>query len=172
MSVLIRKLSSTDAAEFNRLRFGALAESPTAFGASQAEEAAITAGDREKEMAKIFAQDSVWFGAFAEDSTLIATACFKREPREKYRHRGWIWGMYVAPSFRGQKIASRMMEKLLAEVRLQSDLEYISLHVTAGNDAARKLYELLGFKSLVIEDRAFKIDGNYYAEETMRLFLR
>jgi GNAT superfamily N-acetyltransferase len=57
----------------------------------------------------------------------------------------FIWGMWVAPDWRGQGLGSRILEELLAWGRRLNWI--VALHVTEGNGGARRLYETHGFAS-------------------------
>ena len=50
-------------------------------------------------------------------------------------------------------------------------VEQINLSVVSTNENAKKLYMKLGFKKFGLEEKAIKIDCNYYHEEHMVLFL-
>ncbi|MCZ7538884.1 MAG: GNAT family N-acetyltransferase [Anaerolineae bacterium] len=56
----------------------------------------------------------------------------------------WIGGMGVVPEWRRRGIGLRMMEHLLEQARLQRARE-VRLEVIEANEAARRLYEHLGF---------------------------
>ncbi|CRI00648.1 Uncharacterised protein [Streptococcus pneumoniae] len=45
------------------------------------------------------------------------------------------------------------------------------LDVVVGNDAAKKLYESLGFQTYGVQERSLKHNGQYWDEEHMVLFL-
>lgn len=66
-----------------------------------------------------------------------------------------ITNVAVAEAFRGQGIASRMLETLMSLGEEQGAFAY-TLEVRAGNEAAIRLYEKLGFENLGIRKNFYE----------------
>jgi RimJ/RimL family protein N-acetyltransferase len=117
--------------------------------------------------------DSFTLGAF-EGSQWAGIVSFQREGenREKLRHKGLLFRMYISPGFRGKGIGQALIEELLKRVKALKDIEQINLTVVADNAIAKKVYEKFGFRSFAREFHAMKWKGKYYTEEQMVLFLR
>ena len=96
---------------------------------------------------------------------------FEREPRRKSRHKAGIYSMYVTAAARGQGLGRALMDAALARGRALPGLEQIHLSVVASNIAARQLYLSLGFSAYGGELHAFRLDGQYYDEDLMVLWL-
>ena len=86
---------------------------------------------------------NVTLGAFVADA-LAGTAALVVPPKLKQRHKGHIVGVYVAPPWRGTGLASVLTAQLIAEARTNG-LMLLTLSVTIGNEAARRLYRNAGF---------------------------
>jgi ribosomal protein S18 acetylase RimI-like enzyme len=88
--------------------------------------------------------DSFSLGAYSNNA-LAGVVSFTRDggDREKLRHKGILFRMYVSKDFRGQGIAKMLIATLIERVRQISDIEQINLTVIANNDNAKKLYENL-----------------------------
>jgi ribosomal protein S18 acetylase RimI-like enzyme len=116
--------------------------------------------------------DSFTLGAF-EDHHLAGIVSFQREgkEREKLRHKGLLFRMYVDPQFRGKGIAQLLIKTVVERVERSGDIEQINLTVVSDNPVAKKLYEKFGFTSFALEKNALKWKGHYYTEEQMVLFL-
>jgi RimJ/RimL family protein N-acetyltransferase len=116
--------------------------------------------------------DSFSLGAYI-DNELAGIVSFTRDggDREKLRHKGILFRMYVSNVFRGQGIAKKLIEKLIERVKEISDIEQINLTVIANNDNAKKLYEKFGFVLFGSESNAIKWKGKYFAEDQMVLRL-
>jgi ribosomal protein S18 acetylase RimI-like enzyme len=118
--------------------------------------------------------DSFTLGALNDTNELMGVVSFQREgqTREKLRHKGLLFRMYVSQHYSGQGIGKRLIEETVLRARLLPEMEQINLTVIASNTAAKKLYEKFGFRTFSVEKNAIK-DGNlYYTEESMVLFLR
>lgn len=116
--------------------------------------------------------DSFTLGAYSNNE-LAGVVSFTREGRnrEKLRHKGILFRMYVSKDFRGQGIAKKLIEKLIERVKQISDIEQINLTVIANNDKAKKLYEKFGFVTFGSENKAIKWKGKYFTEDQMVLQL-
>jgi ribosomal protein S18 acetylase RimI-like enzyme len=159
VEITIRQLLPADAAIYRDLRLSALAESPESFGSDLATESASPV--------EAFAQHlrgSFVAGALAGER-LVAIAGFRPLDREKTRHRGEIWGVYVDPRSRGAGLGRRIVGHVLAHARTR--VTQVHLAVTAENTAAVALYESLGFVRYGTEPRALFVNGRYLDEHLM-----
>ncbi len=162
--IIIRPLSSADAAQWRVLRLEALHSYPTAF-ASAYEEAL------EQDLsARIPPPDSpsVLFGAFV-GSTLSGSAGLYVWPGMKQRHKAELWGMYVAPSLQRRGVGSAMMRAVIDHARTR--VAVVQLTVLQANSAAKALYSRFSFVSYGIEKRALRHQGIDHDDELMALDL-
>ena len=171
----IRVLTEADAGIFWAVRLRALREEPEAFGRDYEETKdrplAEVAGVLREEAASA---DDFTLGAFegvAGAEALIGIAGFRRHRGRKERHKGDIWGMYVAPEGRGRGVGRALLEELVGRARALPDLEQIHLAVVATNVAAGHLYRALGFARYGTEPRALRLGDRYLDEELMVLRL-
>lgn len=162
--ISLRLLTQEDVQIYREFRLLGLQESPTAFGSSYEQESAQEVSFFE---GRIALTDNQWvLGAFAED-VLIGVVGFVRDTGLKTRHRGFIWGMYVHPDWRGQEIGRQLMVDALARTDALEGLRWLRLSVTAINETAEKLYESLGFESYCTEPEVLCVDGIYLDEHQM-----
>jgi ribosomal protein S18 acetylase RimI-like enzyme len=112
-------------------------------------------------------------GADADAGVLAGVVSFAREgrTREKIRHKGLLFRMYVAPEYAGQGLGRQLLTEVIRRVRTQTDIEQINLTVVATNDGAKRLYQSLGFVTFAHEKNGIKDGDAYHAEEQMVLFL-
>jgi len=117
--------------------------------------------------------DSFTLGAYAEN-VLAGVVSFARdgEDREKLRHKGIMFTMYVSKEFRGHGIARELLEELIKRVKTISDIEQINLIVIANNSRAKQLYEKFGFEKFGTEQNSTKWKGKYFSEDQMVLRLK
>jgi RimJ/RimL family protein N-acetyltransferase len=162
----IRELTTVDAQEFHGLRLRGLQESPAAFGASYAEERDMPL---QAVVERMQSEGSHTFGAFTDEGQLVGMAGLYRERRPKFRHKAWVVGMYVTPEFRRQGIGWALLEAVVARAREMQGVRQVKLMVTAGNEAARRLYAACGFERFGLEKEALWVDGTPYDTEYMVL---
>ena len=164
----LRLLTKDDAEMFRAFRLQALKESPTSFSADYAE--------HEQRSVSEFATrihtepDNFIVGAFEAD-ILVGIGGFYRTEGKKLRHKGNIWGMYVAPGGRRKGTGGAIMAEIVRRARSDGDIVQLLLTVGAWYDGARRLYQACGFQAYGREMRAMKVDGRYYDEELMALRL-
>ncbi len=155
-----------------QLRLRALHDHPDAFGQPYAEAAALS----QSEVRHSF--DSFWnvgnnlvFGAVADDGTVAGMTGVAGWNRPKMRHRMDIWGVYVAPEFRGQGNGDRLLDAAIAHARSIDGVLQLHLQVVSTNVAAVRSYERAGFVRWGQMPRADIIDGQALDNDFMVLTL-
>ena len=108
------------------------------------------------------------------ENVLAGVVSFARdgEDREKLRHKGILFTMYVSKEFRGHGIARELLEELIKRVKAISDIEQINLIVIANNSRAKQLYEKFGFEKVGTEQNSIKWKDKYFTEDQMVLRLK
>jgi len=166
MPVKIKPLNATHAEAYRNLRLQALATAPEAFGASHAEEAARPLSAFAERINP--PEPSRVFGAFAGNQ-LVGIAGFMVATSPKSRHKGTLWGVYVAPEQRGRGIARGLVEAVIAHATRH--VVMLQANVVMTNQHARTLYEGLGFQTYGIETKALCVDGVFHDEALLALDL-
>lgn len=158
--MLVRRLVSQDAAEYRELRLAALRESPASFGSSYEEECDRPLGDF---VTLLGEGERAFFGAFS-DTRLVGSVGVGRESSLKERHKGFIRGMYVVPTARGQGVGRALLTCAIDFAATIPNLQQITLAVNASNVPAIRLYQSVGFQQYGLEPRALFVDGAYHDE--------
>lgn len=116
--------------------------------------------------------DSFTLGAYIND-ILIGIVSFSRDgsDREKLRHKGILFRMYVSKEFRGKGIAKKLIEEVVKRAKKLNGIEQINLTVIANNATAKALYQKIGFITFGSELNAIKWKGKYFTEDQMVLQL-
>jgi ribosomal protein S18 acetylase RimI-like enzyme len=117
--------------------------------------------------------DSFTLGILTDNNNLAGVVSFQREgqTRQKIRHKGLLFRMYVAAEHSGRGYGRALLDELIRRVRAQTDIEQINLTVVETNINAKRQYEKLGFQTFSVELNALKDTGVYYDEVQMVLFL-
>ncbi|WP_374969049.1 GNAT family N-acetyltransferase [Terrabacter sp. BE26] len=134
-STELRVISSDDWEAFRAVRLRALADSPDSFRATLDAAAAHA--------------PSVWRDRAAGPGPLVL-AFSGSDPigmgglyTPDASGEAFLWGMWVEPASRGRGVAAGVLERLLEHADDQGC--HVVLHVTEGNETARRLYERHGF---------------------------
>ncbi|MGV2940192.1 GNAT family N-acetyltransferase [Mesobacillus sp. LC4] len=163
----IRRLNGGDAEGYRVLRHEALLQNPEAFSSSYEDEMYYEASDYKQRLNSKF---TYTFGAF-DENLLVGVVTLVPEGKVKLKHRANIFAMYVTSSQRGRGLGRELVTTAIQQAAKLSSVEQIHLTVTSSNEPAKKLYASLGFEPYGVEKNALRIDGTYYDEDLMVLFM-
>lgn len=165
--MLIRRLTPADAAAHRELMLEAYERHPDAFTSSTSERAKLPASWWAERLPPGADAPSMVFGALDDEGRLVGAVGLSVEARIKARHKGLLFGMYVAPAARQQGVGAQLVEAVLAAARARADLRLVQLTVTQGNDGAQALYQRCGFQVFGVEPMAVRIAERYFAKVHM-----
>jgi len=165
---ILRNIRRDEAEKYWPLRLEALKNHPEAFGASFEMSIQLPMSEVQERIHN--EADNYILGAYTEEGILAGTMGFRREQGLKLRHKGYIWGVYVSPSYRGCRLASRLLREVLDRGKELEGIEQINLSVVTTNESARRLYEQYGFETYGIERNALIVQGKGYDEAHMTYF--
>ncbi len=163
----IRLLDRSDEPAFRRVRLDALRLHPTAFSASYDENLRTTPDELVR---RLLLPPTFMFGAFTAIGDLVGTTALRLQTGVKTQHKGTVIAVYVDAAHRGAGLARALVEAAIAQAR-DARLSVMHLTVTLGNEAARRLYADLGFRTYGIERRGLFVVGVFHDEELMALDL-
>ncbi|RYL93372.1 GNAT family N-acetyltransferase [Sporolactobacillus sp. THM7-4] len=92
--------------------------------------------------------DSMTIGAFDGDK-LVGIVTLQKETLPKLRHRATLKSVYVKPEYRGQKIAKKMIQKLIDICKSEGTVRKFYLMVMTDNEGAIQAYKKWVFIFLV-----------------------
>jgi len=157
--IVVRALEKGDLHRYRAIRLSALQRAPMAFGSSFEEENAYSDSVFARRLEQV--NGNVVFGAF-DGENLLGTAGMFRHDRRSERHRGTLWGVYVAPEARGLQLGKALVGKVIDHVATQVVLD---AKVVATNEAAKRVYYALGFKTYGVEPKSLYVQGQYLDQE-------
>lgn len=133
----LRTIGPSDWKHFRAVRLRALADSPDAFG--------ILLDDASAQAPDVWRARAAGPGpvvlAFTDDRPVAMGGLHLPGDADD----AFVWGMWVDPTSRGQGLGARILEQLLAGADREG--RPVVLHVTQGNDRARRLYLGHGFEA-------------------------
>ena len=136
MNVEVRTITADDWSLLRDVSLRALTDSPDAFRTTLAEAQAFA-----EDLWRQRAEGTAPVLVVLEDGRGVAMGGVFAPPDSAV---AYIWGMWTAPEARGRGYAAGLLANLLKWCRDRG--LGVRLHVTEGNDAARRLYVAHGFK--------------------------
>lgn len=168
---MIRPLVPDDLERFYAVRTQALTTNPEAFQTTLAEHQQTSMPEIEKRFRGTLADPQAFMlGAFVDDD-MVGMMGFQRYHRTTIRHKSIIWGVYIAPTYRGQGLGGEMLDFAIRMARGMDGLQQIQLTVVSSNAAAVHLYQSRGFEQFGYEKAAMMVDNRPIDEIHMQLFL-
>jgi ribosomal protein S18 acetylase RimI-like enzyme len=171
-TLLIRQLGAADRDAYFALRLRGLKAHPASFGQSYEEALAKGAAQHDATLRGAAAEGTFLLGAYVSaHASLVGVVGLLRNGADKERHKAHVVGMYVAPEAAGRGIGRALLGELLTRAARVDGLRQVQLTVGSRNDAARRLYESLGFRKYGCEIGALNVDGVFHDEDLMARFL-
>lgn len=158
----VRRLETSDAADYRELRLESLRLHPEAFSTAWESDAEKPASWWTARL-----ETSTVFGGWVNDSPLVGIVRFTVEDAAKLRHKGMLSGLYVRLQARGTGLAAALVRQVVAHARPL--VEQVCLTVVTSNIAARRLYSAAGFEEYGTERRSLKVGSEYHDEVLMVL---
>jgi ribosomal protein S18 acetylase RimI-like enzyme len=163
--VIVRLLTAADRAAFRRLRARALADDPASFGRTAEEEAGV---ERLPMEASLEAPQPATFLLGAErDGVLVGICGTYQGQTAKTRHTAEIVSVYVAPEARGAGVGVALVTEALARLA-RAGIAIAKLSVAEESEAARRLYDRLGFETYGREPSGYRWQGRDWMLLLMR----
>lgn len=163
MAYTIIPLTLAQLPDYKAIRFEALRTEPSVFSSDYAEESV-----QNDDYHALRLHIGPVYGAY-DGAKIIGMTGVILYREKNIEHKAAIWGVYVTPSYRGKGIARQLMDGALRD--LPSSVNQVRLGLEVNNEAARKLYESMGFEPYGVEKDAFQKAGRFYDETLMVKFL-
>jgi ribosomal protein S18 acetylase RimI-like enzyme len=166
---MLRPLTISDFVPYHALRRQALASDPLSFHTTMADWNGRSLAEHERRFRHTLNQPHNFIlGAWVEKQ-LVGMTGFERYQRERISHKGYIWGVYLAPEQRGRGLGSKLFDTAVQMAQEFTGLHQIQLTVMAHNDHALRLYQSRGFEIFGREKAAMIANGRAYDELHLQL---
>lgn len=157
--------------EYKNLRIEATTKVRQAFGTS-AEEEKLKSDDNWKERLRNSLANTKYFFVFAEDNgTLIGMVGAHTEDLIKSGHNATLTSVYVKEDYRGQGIATKLIDALLEKIKKNPKITRLDLMVVTTQEPAIALYKKFGFEIVGTVHKEVCVDGVYYDDHIMEKLL-
>lgn len=163
----IIELGPSEVQRYRDLRLRGLREHPEAFGETAE---GFEAKSLEAISSNIEAQARLGgfiLAAVSASGELLGTVGLAVNAPGKSGHRSFLWGMYVSPEVRQQKVGSALIQELIKRAERVPGLEQVHLSVVTSNTPAISLYERMGFEKYGTDPKVIKLNGQYFDEHLM-----
>ena len=104
------------------------------------------------------------------DGEIVSTGTINTPNKERFAHQSTV-ALSVKKAFWNIGVGTKMMKALIEFAKMSDKIEIIHLGVKADNFNAIRLYENMGFEEIGLYKNFFKINGNYFDEVIMNLYL-
>jgi ribosomal protein S18 acetylase RimI-like enzyme len=168
LSVQITKLKSTDWQVFKRLWLEALKNDPTAFYNIYEEKVLDPDWQWQEKFSEIYPN---YFFAMEKGQPVGFTGYYIN-PRTKTRHVAEVVRVYVSPNYRHRGLGNKLLNAVISEIKRQSQITKINIHVVSSQIPAIQLYSSLGFKQVGRLHNEINTAGTYYDEILMEMMLK
>ncbi|MBC2887360.1 GNAT family N-acetyltransferase [Ochrobactrum sp. CM-21-5] len=158
--IMVRVLEKGDLHRYRVMRLAALQHAPMAFGSTFEEENAYSDSVFARRLEQV--GGNAVFGAF-DGENLLGIAGHYRHERRTERHRGTLVSVYVAPEARGLDLGKALVQKVIDHAAKQ--VVILDAKVVATNEAAKRVYYALGFKTYGVEPKSLFVQGQYLDQE-------
>lgn len=167
----IRLLVEPDLPAYKALRDECLRSAPEAFTSDYASSKDTPASAYASRLGDATTGRFV-LGAFNDAGVLVGAIAVERETRLHTKHRACVVGMMVAGSAQKQGIATKLVSQCVHMVLTLTNIEQLTLTVTASNRHVVRLYKRAGFVDYGLHTKAIKIGDTYFDKMAMRLELK
>lgn len=161
MKINVIELKSENAQEYLELRKASEIELPQYVGPSAERELMSGNEGIAKIVASYESEGTILFGAFSEEK-LVGAIAISRRLSPKFKHRAFIWGMYISNEYRQLKVGALLLAHAQSWAKKHQEVNVLWLQVTESNTPAVSFYEKHGFEIYGTEPQALFAQGEYH----------
>lgn len=166
MDLNITTLSPEDWAKYRQFRLDASKQDSNAWGLTYEEELEYTDDWWREQLEKAANKEGNWIYFAQVGDEIVGVVASNRIKKTKMNHIAHIHSVSVKKEFRGQGIASKLMQKLLESIKEDQKILIAQMGVSASQEGAVALYQKFGFKIVGRREKVFH-NGEYYFDEIL-----
>ena len=171
-SIKITTIPIEDWKKYRDLRLEALKDSPVAFSSSYEDESSAP-DEKWKERLQNAHDEKTDFILFAKSGDkLVGMVRAFRSQEIKIKHIATIYGVYVNPQFRFQRLGAKLLENFINKLKKHPQIVKIKISVVTENSVALKLYQKLGFSTVGKDKKELFVNNRYYDEYRMEMIVK
>lgn len=168
MKINVAELKPENAQEYLELRKISEVELPQYVGPSAERELISGNEGITKLIASYESEGTILFGAFSEEK-LVGVIAVSRRLSPKFKHRAFIWGMYICSEYRKLKVGALLLTHTQLWAKKHPEVNVLWLQVTASNTPAIAFYKKHGFEIYGTEPQALFTQGEYHSVHYMQI---
>jgi GNAT superfamily N-acetyltransferase len=161
MGIKVIELTPSHSLGYLALRQESEVEYPQYVGLSAERELLAGENNIASVLGSYLEEGTVVFGAFNNEE-LIGVLAISRRLSPKFKHRAFIWGMYIYKDYRKSKIGALLLEHVKNWASDNKEVNTLWLQVTESNKPAISFYKKHGFITYGTEPMALFTQGEYH----------
>src|SRR3989344_1967429 len=158
-------LGPDDWEAYKELRLSSLRSEPTAFGRDYEEEADRT----EEEWRKRLEDPNHKTYAASSEGKLVGMVGATTMSGKRVEHMANVGRVFVSERLRGKGIGEALMQQAIKELRENPKIMKLRLSVNEPQEAAKKMYEKLGFEQSGYAKKEIRVGDTYYDQIQMEM---
>ncbi|NRB36870.1 MAG: GNAT family N-acetyltransferase [Pseudomonadales bacterium] len=168
MEFKVVQLTPKDHREYLTLRKESEIEFPQYVGPS-AERELLAGEDNIASILESYPEEgTIVFGAFNNEG-LVGVLALSRRLSPKFKHRAFIWGMYIDKSYRQSNVGALLLDYVKVWAADNKEVNVLWLQVTETNQPAISFYKKHGFITYGTEPMALFTQDEYHDVHYMQI---
>ncbi|MBV1907750.1 MAG: GNAT family N-acetyltransferase [Kangiellaceae bacterium] len=168
MDIKVVELTSSNSLEYLALRKVSEMEYPQYVGPSAERELLAGKKNIASTLDAYLGEGTIIFGAFSNEE-LVGVIAISRRLSPKFKHRAFIWGMYIYKSYRKSNVGALLIDFVKAWAADNHEVNLLWLQVTESNTPAISFYKKHGFITYGTEPMALFTQDQFHDVHYMQI---
>lgn len=163
-----QEIKTKDSEAYYKLRILSEQEYPQFVGFN-AERELVAGSEGIKEILLNYPSEGTYVLGVFDEASLVGVLVASRRLSKKYRHKAFLWGMYVLPDYRGEGAAKLLMDTIIEWAKDHPEIMALTLQVTLSNTRGQAFYKKYGFSVFGTEQNSLFAADEYHGVHYMEL---